>query len=83
MPTIPEDLVGDFPGPGAVDEHPPCRHPIDLPPPLAVESQDVPVLGHHHRRFWADGRSHAGMPGKLAILTVYRHEVARPDQGNE
>jgi hypothetical protein len=73
--------IADFAAARAVDEDPACRHLARQPAPLIVEPDDVAVLRQQDLGAPGDPAGNPGMPGKLAVLTVYRHEVARSDQG--
>ena len=81
MPPIPENLVAYLAAAGPVDEDPARRDLARQPATLAIEADDVAVLRQQDFRAPRHPAGDAGVPGKLAVLTVYRHEVARPDQG--
>ena len=51
--------------------------------PVPVEPHHVAVLGQQHFRPPRDLRRDPGVPGQLAVLPMYRHEVLRPDQGQD
>ncbi len=81
VPPIPENFVSDFTTSRPVDENPAGRDLAGQPPAILVEPDEVTVFGQKDLRVSRHTGSHPGMPGKLAVLPVYRHEEARPDQG--
>ena len=81
--AVPQHFVADLAAPRAVDEDPARRHLARQPPALVVEPDHVAVFGEQDLRCRraTPGSAIRGVPGELAVLAVYRHEVARPDQG--
>ena len=80
VPPVAQDLVADLAAAGPVDQDPAGRHLSGDPPPLVVEPQQVAVFGQQD----AGGPGHPGgdpgVPRELPVLSMYRHEVLRPDQ---
>ena len=77
MPSVSQHLVGDFTGPGPVNQHPSGGNLVGDSPAFAVESDDIAVGCHQHRRVRADEFGHLPVARQLPILPMYRHEVLR------
>ena len=82
MAAISQDLVADLAAACSVDENASRRDLARQPPSDLIEPDDVAVLGEDDLRAPGHAAGNPRVPGKLAVLPVYRHEVARSDQGD-
>src|SRR5262245_49970779 len=84
MSAIAENFVADLAGARAVDQHASHRRFAGNARAFVIELNDIAILREKNSgpRFapckYAAG--HAGVPGELTVLAMYRHEVAGSDE---
>ena len=77
-----EHRVDDFAGAGAIDQDPARGNRLASPRARGIETETVAIFQHEHRcAATGDSLRDARVTHQIPVLTVYRHEVARSDQG--
>src|SRR5262249_3523853 len=77
---IAKHLVPNLAAARSINQNPAGRHLIGNPRSLIVEPDHVAVFGEQDLRRPRHARCDPRVAGELPVLSVYRHEMTRPDE---